>query len=296
MKAINIFLIELLKIGKEILVAIAGDTLGSFFKSRLSIIEKRKSNNPKYPVIKRVIYALVLTVLFVCVAIFVEYYFNSESSFLSNSVQPDTSGETIVSYADKSIGEVIPFGTYEQDNNLENGAEDIQWLILDRQDNRIMLISEDCLVFHRYHDELVPITWENCSLRDWLNGNFFNAAFTKEDQDRIVEVTNENPEHEPSHTSSGRSTTDRVFILSQQEAQDLFSDCPSRKAEPTAYAIAHNKYETPINLKGKWWLRTTSFMLDHVTYVTSEGGVSEQGLEITNTRVGVRPVIWITVD
>lgn len=278
-----------------VILKIVGNIFVEFFKFLLSII-KKKSNIPKKPVIKVVIYGFILTVLLACGAILVRYYFISESSFLHNSVQHDTSGETFVSYADKSIGEVIPFGAYEQDNNRENGAEDIQWIILDRQDNRIMLISKDCLDFQHYHDKLVPITWENCFLKGWLNEDFFNAAFTKEEQERIVEVTNENPEHKPSHTSSGRSTNDRVFILSQQEAQDLFSDCPSRKAEPTVYAIAHNKNENPISLKGKWWLRTTSFTLDHVTYVTSEGGVSEKGLEVTDPCVGVRPVIWITMD
>ena len=159
-----------------------------------------------------------------------------------------------------------------------------------------MLISKYCLDSKPYHDTLEPITWEYCSLREWLNTDFFSAAFTKEEQDRIVAVTNENPAHELARTSSGRSTIDHVFVLSQQEARELFSSYASRMAAPTDYAIAHGAYANKDNLMGWWWLRTTSFKLDHVTFATSSGDVSSDGREVTRKDAAVRPVIWITVD
>lgn len=146
-----------------------------------------------------------------------------KTSVQDQQAQQETEGVKV------SIGDIVTLGTYEQDNNLQNGAEDIQWIVLDQRDNRIMLISKYCLDSKPYHDTLEPITREYCSLREWLNTDFFNAALTKEEQDRIVAVTNENPEHERAKTSSGRSTIDRVFILSRQEAQELFTSFASRK-------------------------------------------------------------------
>lgn len=46
---------------------------------------------------------------------------------------------------------------------------------------------------------------------------------------------------------------------------------------------------------GWWWLRTTSYKLDHVTYATSGGDVSSEGRQVIRQDAGVRPVIWITV-
>lgn len=193
------------------------------------------------------------------------------------------------------IGDIVTFGTYEQDNNRRDGAEDIQWIVIDQEDDRIMLISKYCLDCKPYHDTLEPINWEYCSLRQWLNEDFFNTAFTKEEQERIVVVTNENPEHERAKTSSGRSTIDRVFILSRQEAMELFTTYASRKAAPTNYAVAQGAYKNENNLMGWWWLRTTSYMLDHVTYATSGGDVSSEGRQVIRKDAGVRPVIWLTV-
>lgn len=208
---------------------------------------------------------------------------------LSFAIQP-------ASAAGYQIGDIVTFGTYEQDNNRRDGAEDIQWIVLDQQDNRVMLISRYCLDCKPYHDTLESINWEYCSLREWLNDAFFNTAFTEEEQARIFVMTNENPEHDLAKTSSGRTTIDRVSILSREEAETLFTNVTERIAAPTQYAKANGAYLNSETNAGWWWLRTTSFLNDHVTYTTSLGGVSVEGREVTRTDAGVRPVIWITVE
>lgn len=197
---------------------------------------------------------------------------------------------------DYEIGDTVTFGTYEQDNNRRDGAENIQWIVLDKQDNQLMLISRYCLDSKPYNDTLEAINWEYCSLRQWLNEDFYNTAFTKEEQERIASVTNDNPEHDPYKTSSGRTTIDRVSVLSQEEANSLFTTVTERMAAPTAYAKAQGAYLNPKTSTGWWWLRTTSYLNDHVTYTTSLGGVSVNGREVTRQDAGVRPVIWITVE
>ena len=41
-----------------------------------------------------------------------------------------------------NIGEYVTFGHYEQDNNLENGKEPIEWKVLDKKDGRVLLLRE----------------------------------------------------------------------------------------------------------------------------------------------------------
>lgn len=159
-----------------------------------------------------------------------------------------------------------------------------------------MLISRYCLDSKPYNDTLEATNWEYCSLRQWLNEDFYNAAFTEEEQERIFVETNENPEHDPYKTSSGRTTVDRVSVLSQEEANSLFTTVTERVAAPTAYAKAHGAYLNPKTKTAWWWLRTTSYLNDHVTYTTSLGGVSTDGRDVNRTDAGIRPVIWIAVQ
>ena len=76
------------------------------------------------------------------------------------------------------VGCKVYFGAYEQDNNTSNGKEDIAWLVLAKENNRILVISDKALDCQPYNYLMVNITWETCSLRQWLNDTFFNMAFS----------------------------------------------------------------------------------------------------------------------
>ena len=207
-----------------------------------------------------------------------------------------TSESTATPVKKYPIGSMLTLGTYEQDNDRSNGAEAIEWIVLAQQDEQVMLISKYCLDCKPYNTTLKSVDWANCSLRKWLNDEFFSTAFTTEEQAQILTVTNENPSHDIAQTSSGESTFDRVFILSRTEAEDLFDSVTARIAAPTAYARAKGAHFNTETRAGWWWLRTTSFLNDHVTYTTSLGGVSTDGREVNRTDAGVRPVIWIAVQ
>lgn len=103
------------------------------------------------------------------------------------------------------VGDEFTFGTYEQDNNLENGAEDIEWIVLEKRgDNSYLCISKyvlDAQHFVVYSDNNKPSDWEkmgkvssdwgNSDVRVWLNNDFYNTAFTAEDKNYIVDTTNQ---------------------------------------------------------------------------------------------------------
>ena len=72
-----------------------------------------------------------------------------ETSSETTTEAPSTTEQAVMSVENKSfqyrIGDVITFGKYEQDNKTSNGKEDIEWIILDRQGDKVLLISRMAL-------------------------------------------------------------------------------------------------------------------------------------------------------
>ena len=85
-------------------------------------------------------------------------------------------------------GDVVYFGSYEQDNDFTNGKEPIEWLVVRIQDGKALLLSKDVLDYQQYHSAHASITWEECAIRAWLNDSFLNAAFTIEEQAQLLPV------------------------------------------------------------------------------------------------------------
>ncbi len=125
--------------------------------------------------------------------------------------------------ADAKAGDIVVFGNYEQDNDAENGAEPIEWFILDMEDGQATLLSVYLLDGHRYHPEDVDkITWEDCGMRAWLNDDFLNAAFTEAEQKHIA-VTNVVNEDNPIFgTPGGNDTSDKIWLLSLGDLEKYF--------------------------------------------------------------------------
>ena len=105
--------------------------------------------------------------------------------------------ETVVENTEVLIreGDYIVFGRYEQDGDLSNGPEPIEWEIVAEENGRMLLISRYILDCQPYNTELEDVTWETCSLRAWLNDYFYNTAFNSVEQNRILSVTLSNPDN-----------------------------------------------------------------------------------------------------
>ncbi len=141
-----------------------------------------------------------------------------------------------------NVGDTLVFGTYEQDNDTTNGKEDIEWLVLTKENNKILVVSDKALDCKPYNQSRDYVTWETCSLRNWLNNDFINAAFTAEERAMIPTVTvsaDMNPEY---NTNPGNATKDRVFLLSIVETEKYFTSDEARKCVPTEYAISNGAY------------------------------------------------------
>ena len=95
-----------------------------------------------------------------------------------------------------------------------------------------------------YHWQSQPITWEGCSLRDYLNSNFYKGVFSDDERQWIAQTLNSNPGSSAYGTYGGNSTYDYVFLLSIDEVLRYFPYEALRKTQPTALARAHGAYGT----------------------------------------------------
>lgn len=92
-----------------------------------------------------------------------------------------------------SVGDFVYFGKYEQDNDMTNGMENILWEVLDIEDGTALLLSTSVLDWKQFHnEENTPVVWEDSSLKAWLNNEFYNVAFSEEEQKMIVNRKKDN--------------------------------------------------------------------------------------------------------
>ena len=197
-----------------------------------------------------------------------------------------------------AVGSYIVFGSCEQDGNPVNGPEPIEWLVLDRQDDRLLVISRYALDSKPYNDKWAGAVWEDCTLRAWLNDDFFSAAFTDSEQAMIPTVTvpaDKNPSF-PS-VNAGSATQDKLFLLSIPELEKYLPTNSSMSCEPTAYAVLQGVDWTPSTknpcLYCVWWLRTPGMDSCSIARVNFLGGVLKSGDTINAKDNAVRPAMWI---
>lgn len=208
--------------------------------------------------------------------------------------------EYIDSFYALNVGDTFIFGSYEQDNNITNGKENLEWLVLSKDGDKVLLISKYALDCQHYYSFYKSVTWENCSLRKWLNDTFLRTAFSKEERAMIPSVTvcaDKNPSYT---TSSGNNTTDQVFLLSIKEANKYFSSDEERKCAPTNYAIAQDVWTSDsIKVDGKatcwWWLRSPGLNSHDAAGVNAVGSIDDKGFAVNHSVCAIRPALWVNL-
>lgn len=196
------------------------------------------------------------------------------------------------------VGDYIFWGTYEQDNNTENGKEYIEWLVLAKEDNKVLVISKYVLDAKPYNTSCADVTWETCSVRKWLNNSFITKAFSVQEQSMIAETNvsaDKNPEYRKYRTDPGNATQDKVFLLSRIEVNEFFSAANERQCEPTEYAVANGAYVGSDNSNCSWFLRSPGRSQITAGIIDRDGGFGSEGGRRVDQITGVRPTLWISL-
>lgn len=199
------------------------------------------------------------------------------------------------------IGSTVLFGAYEQDNNSNNGKEKIEWTIIDKFDNKLLLLSKNVLDVIPYDYNIkvddaiennIPCKWENSYIRNWLNNDFYNAAFdenekaniekTKVTSGKVYGINN-------SYISEdmGKPTDDNVYILSKDEVRQYlgfeinqkcdkyvsnFTKFAKNKSSENIidnnFAIWHKekKYDEEYGNAAEYWVRSPGILTTMTDY------------------------------
>lgn len=197
---------------------------------------------------------------------------------------------------------------FKMDSTLSFGG--YNWRVLDIQDNVALLITEDIIEQRAYHDAYKDITWADCSLRKYLNGEFYDK-FSEADKSRIMPVINKNLDNQWYGSKGGVDTKDSIFLLSIEEVCKYFGDSRSklynrgknqrywfeRKDENNNKRIARFEGET---WGSWWWLRSPGRVSVKAVYIHGDGNIGIQGNNILKGNIsdgkctgGVRPALWL---
>ena len=231
----------------------------------------------------------------------------------------------------------VQFGRYEQDGDLADGPEPIEWIVLRDSGNDVLLLSAKILDSRAYNEldpfavedaakalipagedpgvfmgteawdelylavlrELSSTTWESCTLRAWLNGEFLESAFTAKKRQNILPTA-----LTPYKADPERATEDRVFLLTVDVIRryfDLGLSC--------GVAEAAKETLTPYGSGGSdgtyaYWVCGPSAVGPYCANAGSDSGGflvegfsdSSSNLAVTDEGVGVRPCITLDVS
>ena len=158
-------------------------------------------------------------------------------------------------------GDIIRFGAYD-------------WFVYAKENNIVSLLCKDSVKTGTYHSANIPMTWEKCDLRKWLNDEFY-SSFTPEERALIVKTHLKNSRYFPNLTSGGRPTDDYVFLLSIQEAKKID--------------------QSILRFDTKWWLRSPGYEQNRAADVFNDGLVDRKGCLLLHQFHGVRPALNIAV-
>ena len=194
-------------------------------------------------------------------------------------------------------GDIINFGNYE-------------WEALVVTDDMVLLFLQTIVdVGIPYNESSGNTTWENCTLRKWLNNDFYNR-FSSVDKQAILCVDTGSERNQWYGTDAGGATTDRVFLLTVSDIVRFFGDSGKLYNRPANEWNASDNSglscaiddrfnrSRRVKYKGEytwWWLRSPGESQDKTAYINTDGIIFLSGEfafdDGGKNSVGVRPAI-----
>lgn len=157
---------------------------------------------------------------------------------------------------------------------IELGGE--SWNILAIEEDKALLLSTRSICNLPYNEENEDITWQTCTLRKYLNEEYYKT-FSDEERAMIVPTENKSSDIGTNDSAEIITTEDKIFLLSSQEAKEYEGKYDSEDID-------------------SWWLRSSGRSNNYAACITKYGAISEEGFEVTRSGNGVRPALWIRIS
>ncbi len=157
--------------------------------------------------------------------------------------------------------------TVELSNFGKYNSSPIKWIPLniDFKKRTMLIIAEKPVCDKPYNEEFTAVTWERCTLRKWLNEDFY-SSFTDEEKAMIIDTTVVNRDNKKYGTKGGNDTTDKIFLLSIEEAEKQFANDASRA------------------VGSWWWLRSPGYSQNYAAGVDDDGSLYLHGHDVRFVR------------
>jgi hypothetical protein len=198
-----------------------------------------------------------------------------------------------MSIGNVKVGQTVTLGSFPQSDASGAKKDPVAWTVLAVENGKALLISEKGLDCRMYHGDNTTMTWENCDLRKWLNGEFLEGTFTAQEQGDILVTPTPNPGSTVHGAAGGNDTEDKVFLLNVDEADKYFPNDQSRMAEATPYATAKGVFINERTGKVWWWLRSPGYYVSDAAGVNYLGQLHKSGDNVSTTNNAVRPALWV---
>ena len=186
--------------------------------------------------------------------------------------------------------------------------EPVKWRVLNVDGEKALLVADKALDLKLYHNTYKDVTWETCSLRNWLNNEFINSAFLANERSAIPSVTVKAEGGVRSGVDGGNDTTDKVFILSFSEVSgkygfrsvddlDSYGDHDeAKKCDMTNYAYAFDDLSFEKQENCYWWIRNPGDFSNMAVISGEKGRVLGYGIGVNVSQPAVRPALYLNLS
>lgn len=183
--------------------------------------------------------------------------------------------------------------------------EPIKWRVLKNDGEKLFLLADKGLDSQAYHNQDLAVTWENSAIRQWLNEDFCQMAFEDVQQQVIKEQHLFNENH-ASGTEGGGDTRDKVFLLSQEDVDNIeYGFCKDagdyysmvRKVQGSAYGNAIGGWNDSRFLETRycsWWLRSPGRSENMAAQVDAVGKIGDKG--VNNAYMACVPALCVDLS
>ncbi len=198
--------------------------------------------------------------------------------------------EEVKDLSQAQVGDVVTFGRYDT-NPTSFGTERMEWIVLHKEGNTLMLITKEGIAGSVYHQKHTEVEWTESALCAFLNDTLYEDIFSNYEEEIVV-----------NHPVTG----DRLSLLSETEAKALFQDDVSRQLSITDvakskgtnvnYATKTNQWDVKGYRSSWWWLRGDDKKSIFAPIVTEDGMILTDEKYVNKPNGAVRPVVWVRVE
>ena len=205
-------------------------------------------------------------------------------------------------------------------------CDPLLWRVLEVRDGTAFLLSHAAVECEPFQSDLRDVSWENCTLRSWLNGygadanasaidfsgneeNFLSRAFSAEEQEAILKTALQNENNFYFSMDSGAGTEDRIFLPAESELfvhdsseihgfsrRDDVAD-RAKQFQPTDYALWKGVWKEAGERGNVFWItRTTGYTHENVVYVDESGYIYNRGILVTCSDAAVIPALTLDLN